>query len=407
MSNCEKPVILGGSPAFASKLPIVLPSLPPLEPLLRDVRNLLGSGQLTNGSYVREFERQCGRLLGVSECVAVSSCTSGLALVLRVLELKGEVILPSFTFFASGHAVLWNGLTPSFADCEADSFNIDPRRVEELIGPATSAILAVHMFGNPVNTAALEQIARRRGLKLIFDAAHGFGSRREGRPVGSFGDAEVFSLSPTKLLVAGEGGLVATHDPQLAARLRAARNYGDAGTYDPLVLGLNARLPEFNALLALHGLREVNDQVGRRNAIAARFTKGLRDLPGLSFQKVRAQDVSTYKDFSVVVHAEEFGLNRDDLAVALTAENIEVRKYFDPPLHEQKLYQQYYRAGKQSLAVTESISHNVLSFPIYASLSDAAVDGLVDAVQRIHAHRFEVTQALRRQVQEAAAAGGR
>ena len=321
MKPDSKPAILGGTPAFKTQLPMVRPSLPPLDPLLEEARAILASGQLTNGRYVRDFEQQAAAWLGVPHAVAVSSCTSGLALLLRALELEGEVILPSFTFFATAHAVVWNGLRPVLADCEADSFNLDPQQVRELVTPATSAILAVHMYGNPANTQALESLARERGLKLIFDAAHAFGSRREGRPVGGFGNAEVFSLSPTKLLVAGEGGLVATRHAELAQRLRAARNYGDSGTYDPLVLGLNARMPELNALLALRGLPGVEAQVARRNAIARLFMEGLGVLPGVSFQRVRPQDVSTYKDFSIVVDAEQFGLHRDQLGAGLTAEN--------------------------------------------------------------------------------------
>jgi len=390
----SKPAILGGSLAFETKLPIVRPSLPPLDPLLEEARAILASGQLTNGRYVRELEQRAAAWLGVPHCVAMSSCTSGLALVLRALDLAGEVILPSFTFFATAHAIVWNGLRPVFADCEADSFNIDPGQVRELVTPATSAILAVHMYGNPANTEALEKLACERGLKLIFDAAHAFGSRRAGRPVGGFGDAEVFSLSPTKLLVAGEGGLVATRDAELAERLRAARNYGDSGTYDPVVLGLNARMTEINALLALHGLPGVEAQVARRNAIARLFMEGLSTLPGVSFQKVRPQDVSTYKDFSTVVNAEQFGLDRDQLAAALTAENIEVRKYFYPPVHEQALYRSYFRPDKDRLHITEGISHNVLSFPIYASLSDEAAHRLIEAVRRVHAYRSDVKGAV-------------
>jgi dTDP-4-amino-4,6-dideoxygalactose transaminase len=321
-------------------------------------------------------------------------------LVLRVLELEGEVILPSFTFFATGHAVLWNGLQPVFADCEPASWNLDPARVAELIGPRTAAIVAVHMYGNPANTDALEALARQRGLKLIFDAAHALGSRREGRPVGSFGDAEVFSLSPTKLLVAGEGGIVATHDSDLACRLRAARNYGDTGNYDPLVLGLNARLTELNALLALHGLAHLEEQLRRRNAIATRFTSGLRALPGIGFQKVRPQDESTYKDFSILIDSDQFGVTRDALGLALVAENVEVKKYFYPPLHQQKLYRTFHTNG---LAATERISQSVLSLPIYAGLADETMDRLIEAIARIHAHRFEVAAALRPQVQVAVA----
>ncbi|MGH8323995.1 MAG: DegT/DnrJ/EryC1/StrS family aminotransferase [Steroidobacteraceae bacterium] len=343
--------------------------------------------------------------LGVRECVAVSSWTCGLALTLRALDLTGEVILPSFNFFASAHAVLWNGLEPVFADCEPDSFNLNPEHVARLIGPATSAILTVHMFGNPADTEALEAIARRHGVRLIFDAAHALGSRRDGRRVGGFGDAEVFSLSPTKLLVAGEGGLIATQDRELAARLRAARNYGDAGGYDPIVLGLNARLPEFNALLALGGLPEVESRVARRNGIAARFVAGLADLPGLAFQHVRPSDTSPYKDFAVLVESEEFGLNRDELAQALAAENVEVRKYFHPPLHEQRLCRAFYDPDRESLRATEQIARRVLSLPIYSSLTDGEVDRLVTAVAKIHDHRAEIGQALRQLLAIAVAAG--
>ena len=399
----QKPAILGGTPLFSVKLPIVRPSLPPLDPLLEDVRAVFESGQLTNGRYVAEFEKLAAKRLGVPECVAVSSCTSGLTLVLRVLELEGEVILPSFTFFATGHAVLWNGLKPVFADCEPASWNLDPASAAELIGPRTAAIVAVHLYGNPANTDALETLARRRGVKLIFDAAHALGSRREGRPVGCFGDAEVFSLSPTKLLVAGEGGIVATHDSDLACRLRAARNYGDTGNYDPLVLGLNARLTELNALLAMHGLAYLPEQLRRRNAIATRFTSGLRALPGIGFQKVRPQDESTYKDFSILIDNEQFGVTRDGLGLALAAENVEVKKYFYPPLHQQKLYRTFHMLKMNALASTERISQSVLSLPIYAGLTDKTVDRLIEAIARIHAHRSEVAALLGHRMQVAVA----
>lgn len=391
----SSPAVLGGSPVFLQKVPIVRPALPPLEPLLRDARDLLESGQLTNGRYVRELERKLAERLGVPECVALSSCTSGLTLVLRALELEGEVILPSFTFFAAGHALLWNGLTPVFADCEPHTFNIDPGRVEALIGPATSAIVATHVYGNPASTEALESLSRRRGLKLIFDAAHALGSRCEGRAVGSFGDAEVFSLSPTKPLVGGEGGVVATRHQKLADRLRAARNYGDHGTYDPILLGLSARLPEFNALLALHGLAYLDEGTARHNSIAARYMQGFKQLPGISFQKVRPQDKSAYKDFSIVINPATFGLSRDALFAALTAENLEVKKYFCPPLHRQALYRRFRSRRKGTLAVTETISYNVLCLPMFTQIRDEVVDRIVEAVNRIYTHRARVAAALR------------
>ncbi|HLY18363.1 MAG TPA: DegT/DnrJ/EryC1/StrS family aminotransferase [Bryobacteraceae bacterium] len=221
------------------------PTLPPLARIVTEYREFYHQGLITNGKLVERLEAAVCERLGVRHCVAVSSCTSGLMLVMKAFGLRGEVILPSFTFFATGHAVLWNGLTPVFADCDRQTWNIDPRAVERAITPQTAAILAVHLYGNPAAVTELEWIAGKHGIPLLFDAAHAFGASYKGQSVGQFGDAEVFSLSPTKLLVAGEGGLVATNDALLAHKLRAGRNYGDLGAYDPMLLGLNARMTEF------------------------------------------------------------------------------------------------------------------------------------------------------------------
>ena len=248
--------------------------------------------------------------LDVPHCVAVSSCTVGLTLLLRALELAGEVILPSFTFYATGHALLWNNLVPVFCDSEPDSFNLDPERVEALITPRTSAILAVHVCGNPADSERLEEIARRHRLRLLFDSAHAFGSGRNGRRCGGFGDAEVFSLSPTKVFTAGEGGLITTNHPGLAATLRKGRNYGDPGTYDCDLPGLNARLTEFQGVLGLESMRQVENEILRRNQIADAFTALLDGLPGIGFQRVRPCDWSSRKDFSLLVEEALCSLGR-------------------------------------------------------------------------------------------------
>ncbi|MGB8324761.1 MAG: aminotransferase class I/II-fold pyridoxal phosphate-dependent enzyme, partial [Candidatus Acidiferrum sp.] len=231
-------------PAFEKMLPIVDPEGLPGEEFLEDVRKIVASKQLTNGKYVRKFEKQAAAYLGVKHCVAVSSCTSGLLLVLRCLNLQGEVILPSFTFHATAHAVVWNGLKPVFADCDSNTFCVDAASVREQITSRTAAILGVHVFGNPAQVMELQEVSERLGIPLVFDAAQAFGSKSGGKCVGGFGTAEVFSFSPTKLVVGGEGGLIATHDARLAERLRAGRNYGDAGNYDPELLGINARMEE-------------------------------------------------------------------------------------------------------------------------------------------------------------------
>jgi dTDP-4-amino-4,6-dideoxygalactose transaminase len=380
----DLPAIAGGRPIFEQRLPIVSPEGLPEDEFLEDVRRILESRQLTNARMVREFENAAATYLHVAHCVAVSSCTAGLVLTLRALGLKGEVILPSFTFHATAHSVVWNGLKPVFADCDYETFCIDPRATEAQLSLRTAAILAVHMFGNPADVRELEKIATSSNAHLICDAAHAIGSNVNGRPVGSFGTAEIFSFSPTKLLVAAEGGLIATHDATLARRLRAARNYGDAGNYDPDLVGLNARMSEFHAALAQHGLRGLGVRIERRNQIRDHYERRLEQVPGLSFQQIRAGNRSAYKDFAVLVDETTFGESRDWLFAALQCENIEVRRYFWPPVHQQTLFAPLW--DQRPLRVTEQISSRVLNLPIYSSLRDEDVDKVCDAV--IRAHKF-------------------
>jgi len=357
--------------------------LPALADVLERYRPVYANGLITNADLVTKLEGEVAERLGVKHCVAVSSCTSGLMMVMRSLELSGEIIMPSFTFFATGHAAVWNSLTPVFADCDPNTWTVRPEDVEAKITPATSAILAVHLYGNPCDVDALTAIARRHGLKLIFDAAHAFGSRYFSKPVGQFGDAEVFSLSPTKLLVAGEGGLVTTNDDILAARVRAARNYGDLGAYDPESIGLNARMSEFNAALALGGLPLKDEKVERHNQIASRYTSQLSGIAGLAFQHVDPHHTCTYKDYSIHVNAKLFGRTRDELAKALLAENIETKKYFYPPLHLQALYRKFHVPQRDRLNATDFVAGGILSLPIYESLRDSTVDGIAMAIRSL------------------------
>ena len=386
ISADQLPAVHGGPPAFSERFPFIRPLLPPLAEVMTYYEAAYTNRLVTNGDCVARFESAAAEALGAKYCVAVSSCTSGITLVLRALDLRGEVILPSHTFFATGHAVRWNGLRPVFADCHPKTWTIDPVDVERKITSRTSAILAVHLYGNPCNVEALTEIATRRSLKLVFDAAHAFGSRYRGRPVGQFGEAEVFSLSPTKLLVAGEGGLVATNDAVLANALRALRNYGDSGTYDPEWLGANARMSEFNAALGLAGLAMLDKKIRRRASIAQQYTEALSGLPGIRFQHVDKQDLATFKDLSVHITPSQFGLSRDRVSQMLIAENIETRKYFYPPLHRQKLYHRYHDPRRGHLPETERISGGILSLPIYETLTDEAVDGISQAIVRLYLH---------------------
>ena len=208
-----------------------------------------------------------------------------------------------------------------------------------------SAILAVYLYGNPPVIERLENIADKYNLKLIFDAAHMFGSEYKGLKAGGFGNAEVFSLSPTKLLITGEGGLVATNDKLLSDKLKIARNYGDSGDYDCAFNGLNARMPEFNAILGIEGLKIVDKKIKRRNEIAGLYADFFKDYKGISFQKIEKGNLSTFKDYSIIIDPEIAGISRDAIAIALEKENIITKKYFYPPVHMQKAYRTYAGIG--------------------------------------------------------------
>jgi len=365
---------------FDRLLPIASPEGLPGDEFLADVRRIVASRQLTNGSFVRKLEAACEEYLNVPHCVAVSHCTSALMLVLKVLGLKGEVILPSFTFHATAHAVVWNGLTPVFADCDPNTFCLDPVSVRDRVSKKTRAILPVHMFGVPAGVGEFDEIAAELRVPVVYDAAHAFGTRASGIRVGGFGVAEIFSLSPTKLLVGGEGGIIATRDAALARRLRVARNYGDSGDHDPEVLGLNARMTEFHAALALAGIGDVEARIARRNEIRLRYERRLRAVDGLRFQQIRPAAATSCKDFAIVIDEEVFGQTRDWLCKALTSENIGVRRYFWPPVHRQKLYRRAW--DRRPLPVTDQISDHILCLPIYSSLRDSDVDRVCHAIVR-------------------------
>lgn len=387
-----RPALLGGQPLFEQRVPIVRPVLPEFSDLAEGIRQILESRVVTKGRFLAEFESAVANHLGVKHAVAVSSCTSGLILTHRALELEGEVITPSFTFMATVGALLWNGLRPVFADVDAGTANLAPEAAEAAITPNTSAILAVHNFGNPAEIDALEALARRRGLKLIFDAAHGFGSLYQGKPLGPQGEAQVFSLSPTKLLITGEGGIVATNNDELAARVRIGREYGNDGNYDCLFSGLNARMPEINALLGLHSLAGLDRAARSRNETAALYQEILGRLPGIGFQQVCPGNRNSYREFSITVDPQAFGLDRDQLALALTAENIDTRKYYEPPAHRQTAFRRFFDGNP--LPNTEWLASNSLSLPMWTHMDAQVSLRIGEAFQRIHAHARAVRSRL-------------
>ncbi len=386
----RKLAILGGQPAFAQAVPITKPTVPDIATLKEGFGKILESGMLTNSKFVQEFEAATAQYIGVNHTVAVNSCTNGMILTMRALGLTGEIIIPSFTFHATAHAASICNLKVIFVDCDLETYNVDPAEIEKAITPKTSAILAVHIFGNPSPVEQLQRIAKKYNLKLIFDAAHGFGSVYQGKNIGQFGDAEVFSLSPTKLLTTAEGGLVATSNSGLAAKLKVARNYGDSGNYDCEFSGISARMSEFHALLGLESLKMLEKNVTRRNSLVELYKKRLGALPGVSFQKITSGNRSSFKDFSILIDEKKFGLGRDALCQCLLAENIIVKKYFYPPVHEQKVFVKQFPVNGRDLEDTQKISYNSLSLPLFSHIAEETVTRICSAMETIYARRIEL-----------------
>ncbi len=393
MTLSDLPAILSGKPVFDEFVPIVRPFLPQLDQLAPEIDGILSSGALTKGIHLDAFEKAVAEHMGAKFAIGVSSCTMGLFLTYLSLGLQGEVIIPSFTFMATASSLVVAGLRPIFADINPRTANIDPDSVESLITPNTSAIVAVHTFGNPAEIDKLEGIAQRRGLKLIFDAAHGFGSLYNGSPLGTQGDAQVFSLSPTKLVIAGEGGMVVTNDEILYEKLRMAREYGMTQGYDSAFPSLNGRLAEFNALLGLKSLQMLEQAVFNRNRTALLLRNRLESVAGIGLQAVSSHDRSSYKDFSITIDPELFGLTRDELATALRAENIDCRAYYDPPVHMQTAYKSLSRPA--GLSNTESLASTSLSLPMWSQMSNEIADKICAAIEHVHAHSTEIKAGMR------------
>jgi dTDP-4-amino-4,6-dideoxygalactose transaminase len=378
----QRPAIDGGQPVFPDGLPLARPAIADPASVADAAVAILASGVLTNGPYVRRLEERAAEYLGVRHCVAVCSCTAGLMLVLRASGLSGDVVLPSFTFSASAHAVVWNGLRPAFADIRPDDLLLDPAAAARSTGVRTSAVLATHTYGTPCDTEALGRLARDNGIRLFFDAAHAFGSRRGDRMVGGFGDAEVFSLSPTKVLIAGEGGIIATNDDSLAERCRVGRDYGNPGDYDTRFVGLNARMSELHAATALASFADLEERIGRRNQLAERYRKVLDELPGITFPAVAEEDRSTYKDFTILIDPEELGMDAAAVAAALAAEGIQTRRYYAPPVHRQRAYR-WVGPANGALPHTDWAAARVLTLPLWTGMGDEQVDGVGVAMSRL------------------------
>jgi dTDP-4-amino-4,6-dideoxygalactose transaminase len=392
--------VFGGPREFETPLHVGQPNLGDRNRMLERIGAVLDRRWLTNdGPCLREFETRVAGLIGVDHCVAVSSGATALEFAARALGMTGEVIVPSFTFVGTVHALLWQGITPVFCDIDPETHNIDPARVVELITPRTTGILGVHLWGRPCDVEALRGIAKEHDLRLLFDAAHAFGCSHNGERIGRFGDAEIFSFHATKCVNTCEGGAVVTNDAQLAERVRMFRNFGFTN-YDQVgSLGVNGKLNEISAAMGLSSLDAMEEfiRVNRRNY--NQYRSELRDVAGVCVARHGKTGQTNHHYVVIEIDEARAGLSRDELMRILWQENILARRYFYPGCHRLKPYCDLFPGAGAHLPQTERLCSRVLCLP-----NGQAVG--VDEVERVCAIiRFSLAHAAEIRAKGAAAAG--
>jgi len=383
-SLCKELAIFGGPPTFSEPLHVGRPNIGDRAALLARINDLLDRRWLSNnGPFVQEFERRVAEFLGVKHCIAMCNGTIALEIAIRALGLRGEVIVPSFTFIATAHALQWQEITPVFCDVDPSTHNLDPAKVEALITPRTSGIVGVHVWGRPCAIDALSEIAHGRGLKLMFDAAHAFGNSYQGRMIGNYGQAEVFSFHATKFLSTFEGGAVVTNDDDLAAKMRLMKNFGFAGYDKVIYVGTNGKMSEISAAMGLTGLESLDDFIAANRRNHAAYRAGLRGIPGICLAAYDEMERCNYQYVVAEVDQATVGISRDDLVRILHAENILARRYFYPGCHEMEPYRSYFPHARLLLPQTESLTQRVMSFPTGTAIEPEHVRAICSIVRRV------------------------
>jgi dTDP-4-amino-4,6-dideoxygalactose transaminase len=396
-SDVRQLAVLGGAPAFSAQLHVGRPSIGDREKLFDRLKDILENRWLTNdGPYLVEFERRIAELLGVKHCVAMCNATVALEILVRALDLTGEVIVPSFTFVATAHALHWQRIRPVFCDIDPLTHNIDPARIEALITPKTTGILGVHLWGRPCAIAELQEVADSHGLPLLFDAAHAFNCQYRGRKIGGFGKAEVLSFHATKFINSTEGGAVVTDNGALAVRLRLMRNFGFSGFDEVSSLGTNGKMSELPAAMGLTNLESLEEFVRISRANFKTYEEELKTIPGFSLLQYDEKDSPNYHYLVLEIDPVEIGLTRDQLLSVLQAENILARRYFYPGVHRMEFYRSNYPQEGLVLPETEAVAERVLVLPAGTGVTASDIRKICAIIRFAAEHSREILATLMR-----------
>jgi dTDP-4-amino-4,6-dideoxygalactose transaminase len=372
--------ILGNPPAFSEPLHVGCPNIGDRRRLIARINAALDRRWLTNGGpLVEEFEAAVAAVAGASECVVTSNGTAALELAIRALGMSGRVIVPSFTFSATIHALTWQRIEPVFADIDPLTLNIAPAEVERLMTPEVTGIIGVHLWGRGCDVESLSAIANEHRIPLLFDAAHAFGCSYHQRPIGSFGDAEIFSFHGTKFINSFEGGAIVTDSYELAERLRLMRNFGFAGYDDVIHAGTNGKMNEAEAAMGLTNLESMSVFIDRNRSNHDLYSQLINTIPGLNVLTYDPSEHQNYQYVVVDVQPEVCGLSRDQLLQVLFSENVLARRYFYPGAHRMTAFREF--APVRPLPVTESFCSRLLLLPTGMAIDDAAVQSVCEIIR--------------------------
>lgn len=391
--SLDKLSIFGGQPLFQNKLHVGRPNIGNRTHLLERINDMLDRRWFSNnGPFVQELEQRIADLLGVKHCVAMCNGTVALEIAIRAAELKGEVIVPSFTFVATAHALQWQEITPVFCDIDPQTHTINPWRVEAMITPRTTGIIGVHLWGQPCNVEALEEIAQKHHLKLMFDASHAFSCSYKGRMIGNFGDAEVFSFHATKFFNTFEGGAVVTNNDELANKIRLMKNFGFAGYDNVTYIGTNGKMNEVSAAMGLTSLESIEEFTTINYQNYKHYQAEISNIPGISLFTFNESERCNYQYIVLEINEEETKISRNHLLKILHAENVIARRYFYPGCHRMEPYRSYFPHAGLLLPETEKLSQRVMILPTGTNITENHIKSICEII------RFSITNGI--QIQE-------
>lgn len=370
---------------FAKPVYITQPLLPDMDEFNEMLKVIWASKQLSNnGNMVKQLEKDLAGFLDADYLSVFSNGTVALQLGCKVLRLSGEVITTPFTFAATTHSLVWNNVKPVFCDIEEDSYNINPDLIESLITQDTTAIMPVHVFGNPCNVEKIRQIAEKYGLKVFYDAAHAFGVKVNGVPISNFGDVSMFSFHATKIYHTIEGGALTFKDPYFKERADSLRNFGIRYPDNVTEPGTNGKLNEIQAAVGILLLKQVEDEIEKRKEITDLYRQLLDEIPGITTSKDMEGITHNYSYFVIKVNKDEYGFSRDELYDKLAEYNVIARKYFYPLCSNFQCYRDYPSSSKLNLPIANKVSDMVLSLPLHGRLLKSDVEKICSIIKTVH-----------------------